>query len=119
MLDIFIFYSRYDIDFVRHLFDQLARDREAWTDWQDISPTADWFAAIYRGIEAADSLMFIISPASVASEIRTLEIEHVVKRNKRLVSVVWKDTDDVHPAMSAHNWLFLRAEDALRLTPSC
>ena len=34
MSDVFISYSRRDIDFVRDLFDQLtARDREAWADW--------------------------------------------------------------------------------------
>ena len=112
MSDVFISYSRRDIDFVRHLFDQLtARDREPWADWQDIPPTADWLAEIYHGIEAADSFLFIISPDSVASEICTLEIEHAVKHNKRLIPVVWKDADGVHQAMSAHNWVFLRAED--------
>ena len=98
MSDVFISYSRRDIDFVRHLFDQLkARDREAWADWQDIPPTADWLAEIYRGIEAADSFLFIISPDSVASEICTLEIEHAVQHNKRLIPVVWKDVDTIHP----------------------
>jgi hypothetical protein len=112
MSDVFISYSRRDIDFVRHLFDQLtARDREAWADWQDIPPTADWLAEIYRGIEAADSFLFVISPDSVASEICILEIEHAVKHNKRLVPVVWKDADDVHQSMSAHNWVFLRQQD--------
>ncbi len=112
MSDVFISYSRRDIDFVRHLFDQLtARDREPWADWQDIPPTADWLAEIYRGIEAADSFLFIISPDSVASEICTLEIEHAVKHNKRLVPVVWQDAEDVHQSMTAHNWVFLRAED--------
>ena len=51
---------------------------------------ADWLAEIYSGIEAADSFLFIISPDSVASKICTLEIEHTVKHNKRLVPVVWK-----------------------------
>ncbi|MDP6416604.1 MAG: toll/interleukin-1 receptor domain-containing protein, partial [Gammaproteobacteria bacterium] len=112
MSDVFISYSGPDIDFVRHLFDQLtARARQPWADWQDIPPTADWLAEIYGGIEAADSFLFVISPDSVASEICTLEIEHAVKHNKRLVPVVWKDADDVHQAMSAHNWVFLRAED--------
>jgi len=114
MSDVFISYSRRDIDFVRHLFDQLtARDRQPWADWQDIPPTADWLAEIYGGIEAADSFLFVISPDSVASEICTLEIEHAVKHNKRLVPVVWKEAEDhqVHSAMTAHNWLFLRAED--------
>ena len=42
MSGVFISYSRRDIDFVCHLFDQLtARDREPW---------ADWSAEIYRGI---------------------------------------------------------------------
>ena len=114
MSDVFISYSRRDIDFVRHLFDQLTtRDREPWADWQDIPPTADWLAEIYRGIEAADSFLFIISPDSVTSEICTLEIEHAVKHNKRLIPVVWKEVEDnqVHSAMTAHNWVFLRAED--------
>ena len=49
----------------------------------------------------------------MASEICTLEIEHAVKHNKRLVPVVWKEVEDhqVHSAMTAHNWVFLRAED--------
>ena len=51
MSDVFISFSRRDIDFVRHLFDQLtARDREPWADWQDMPPTADWLVQIYRGI---------------------------------------------------------------------
>ena len=112
MSDVFISYSRRDIDFVGHLLDQLtAHDREPWADWQDIPSTADWLAEIYSGIEAANTFLFVISPDSVASEICTLEIEHAVKHNKRLVPVVWKDADDVHQAMSAHNWVFLRAED--------
>ena len=79
MSDVFISYSRRDIDFVRHLFDQLtARDREPWADWQNIPPTADWLAEIYRCIEAADSFLFIISPDSVASDICGLETEHAV-----------------------------------------
>ena len=116
MSDVFISYSRRDIDFVRHLFDQLtARDREPWADWQDIPPTADWLAEIYSGIEAANTFLFVISPDSVASEICTLEIEHAVKHNKRLVPVVWKDADDVHQSMSAHNWVFLRQEDDFKV----
>ena len=114
MSDIFISYSRRDIDFVRHLFDQLQeRDHESWVDWQDILPTADWLAEIYQGIEAADSFLFVISPDSVVSEFCTLEIEHAVKHNKRLIPVVWEDVEDsqVHASMVARNWIFLRQED--------
>ena len=112
MAVVFISYSRKDIDFVHRVFDVLtARDRDPWADWQDIPPTADWLDEIYQGIEAADSFLFVISLDSVISEICSLEIEHAIKHNKRLVPVVWKDASDVHQSMSAHNWVFLREED--------
>ena len=95
MSDVFISYSRRDIDFVRHLFDQLiAHDRELW---------ADWLAEIYRSIEAANTFLFVISPDSVISEVYTLEIEHAVKHNKRLIPVVWKDMDDILPAITTED----------------
>ena len=77
MSDVFISYSRRDIDFVRHLFDQLTA-RDPWADWQDILPTDDWLAETYRGIEAAGSFLFIISSDSVGSDVCGLETEHAV-----------------------------------------
>jgi len=50
-------------------------------------PTA-WLAEIYRGIEAANTFLFVISPDLAASKVCTLEIEYAVKYNKRLVPVV-------------------------------
>ena len=52
MSDVFISYSRRDIDFVRHLFDQLtARDREPWADWQDKALAAFALAKMETGPE--------------------------------------------------------------------
>ena len=122
MSDVFSSYSCRDIDFVRYLFDQLtARDRQPRADWQDIPPTAAWLAEIYRGIEAADPFLFIISPDSVTCEICTLEIEHTVTHNKRLVPVDWKGVEDsqVHPDMTAHNWVFCERKTPLRRTLNC
>ena len=114
MADVFISYSRKDIEFAQRIHQELeARDREPWVDWQDIPPTAEWLDEVYAGIQAADTFLFIISPDSVVSEICTLEIEHAIQHNKRLVPVVLHDVEDdqVHSAMSAHNWVFLREED--------
>ena len=49
----------------------------------------------------------------MVSEICTLEIEHAIQHNKRLVPVAWRDVEDdqVHTAMLVHNWVFLREED--------
>ena len=114
MADVFISYSRKDIQFAQRIHHELeARDREPWVDWQDIPPTSEWLDEVYAGIQAADTYLFIISPNSVVSEICTLEIEHAIQHNKRLVPVVLNDVEDgqVHSAMSAHNWVFLREED--------
>ena len=114
MADVFISYSRKDIEFAQRIHQELeARDREPWVDWQDIPPTSEWLDEVYAGIQEADTFLFIISPDSVVSEICTLEIEHAIQHNKRLVPVVWHDVEDdqVHSAMSARNWIFLRQED--------
>ena len=114
MADVFISYSRKDIEFAQRIHHELeARDRQPWVDWQDIPPTSEWLDEVYAGIQEADTFLFIISPDSVVSEICTLEIEHAIQHNKRLVPVVWHDVeaDQVHSAMSAHNWVFLREED--------
>ena len=51
MSDVSISYSRRDIEFVRHLFDQLkGHDRGPWAHWQDILPAADWLAENNRRI---------------------------------------------------------------------
>ena len=114
MSDVFISYSRKDIEFAQRIHQELeARDHQPWVDWQDIPPTSEWLDEVYAGIQAADTFLFIISPDSVVSEICTLEIEHAVQHNKRLVPVVWHDVEDdqVHSAMSAHTSVFLREED--------
>ena len=88
MTDVFLSYSRRDIDFARKMIAAL-EDREltAWADWEGIIPTAAWLAEIQRAIEGADHFLFLISPDSVASEICALELAHAVEHHKRLVPV--------------------------------
>ena len=70
MADVFISYSRKDIEFAQHIHRELeARDREPWVDWQDIPPTSEWLDEVYAGIRAADTFLFIISPDSSATQI--------------------------------------------------
>ena len=54
MSDVFISYSRKDIQFAQRIHQELeARDREPWVDWQDIPPTSEWLDEVYAGIQAA------------------------------------------------------------------
>src|SRR5262249_42161023 len=65
-----------------------------WIDWSDIPPTSDWWNEIKAGIEQADNFVFVISPNSIASPICQMEINHALSCGKRLVPVVFIETDE-------------------------
>jgi hypothetical protein len=95
MAQVFISYSRKDKEFVRRLGDALvAQKREAWVDWKDIAPTAEWRQEIFANIEAADNFLFIISPESVASANCRKEIDHAVANHKRMVPIFYRAVPD-------------------------
>lgn len=116
--DVFISYSRRDKAFVQRLFHSIkSTGKEVWADFEDIPLTADWWAEIKAGIEAANAFIFIISPDSVQSDICRQEIEHAVAMQKRLIPILHRDVVEedhkaqMHPSISSHNWLFFRETD--------
>lgn len=112
--DAFISYSRHDGPVVRRLYDALnERERRAWVDWEGIPPTADWMAQIFAAIESADNFVFVLSRASLASEICAREVEHAVKCRKRLAPFVWGDIDEtqVPTELRRLNWIICRNDD--------
>ncbi len=118
MTDVFISYAREDSDFVRRIFESLKENnREAWVDWEDIPLTADWLAEAYAGIEGADAFLFVISPSSVSSGPCTLELEHALENNKRLIPLLRTEVTDpeiqknMHKSLSSHNWVQFREKD--------
>ena len=118
MTDVFISYSRTDADFVRRLHTALAaHQRDTWVDWEDIPLTADWWAEIQAGIEAAHTFVFIISPESARSKVCFDEVEHAHANNKRIVPILHRDVTEkpdqerLHWSVNRHNWVFMRAED--------
>src|SRR5436305_4705610 len=87
--DAFISYSRRDSAFaVDELVGRLrAAGKEVWLDL-DISGGAKWLDRINRGIEACKSLIFVVSPHSVASEACRHELEDALALNKLIVPVI-------------------------------
>jgi hypothetical protein len=61
--------------------------------------------------------VFVISPSSIKSGPCTLELEHALQNNKRLIPLLRtevldpEDTKVMHPSLSAHNWLLCRDQD--------
>ncbi|MFN7717133.1 MAG: toll/interleukin-1 receptor domain-containing protein, partial [Pseudanabaenaceae cyanobacterium] len=118
MTDAFISYSRKDKEFVSVLYAAFERSRKnIWVDWNNIPLTSDWWAEIKKGIEAADTFVFVISPDSIASEVCAKEILHAVRHNKRLFPIVRRDATNfevgniAHDAIKKHNWLMFREQD--------
>jgi hypothetical protein len=112
MTSVFISYAREDQPFVRRLDAALeSGGRGAWVDWEGIPPTADWMAEIRRAIDGAEAAVFIISPDWVASRVCGLELEHAAQQGKRLIPVVWRESDRVPDALSRLNWVWLRESD--------
>ncbi len=111
MTDAFISYCRRDKEFVQKLYQSFCNaKREVWVDWENIPLNSDWRDEIYRGIEAADSFVFVLSPDSVASQVCREEVDHAVANNKRLVPIVHKEVsyDEVHPELAKLNWIFFQ-----------
>ncbi|MGC9502989.1 toll/interleukin-1 receptor domain-containing protein [Baaleninema sp.] len=114
MTDAFISYCRRNKEFVQRLHKAFSEhQREVWVDWEDIPLNADWRQEIYRGIEAADNFIFVLSPDSVASQVCREEVEHAIENNKRLIPIVCEEVsyDEVHPELAKLNWIFFRETD--------
>jgi len=114
--DVFISYSRRDKAFVETLDAALrSLNRDPWVDWEDIYKGEEWWKAIQRGIESANTFIFVISPDSVASRVCRDEANYAAECNKRFLPIVWRegfDPNQLHPAIASHNWLFFRETDS-------
>ena len=115
MSDVFISYSRRDKKFVHILHDALENSaKKTWVDWEDILPTSEWWQEIEKAIAGSDTFIFVISPASIASEYCNKEVEYAFNLHKRILPIVRQDVTDitqVQAALSRHQWIFFRESD--------
>ena len=95
MPDIFISYSRRNLDFVQKLDAALtAKGKAVWFDQKTeplvgILPGAKWWEQIKDGVEAADNFFFVISLSSMASPYCNAEVAYALAHEKRLKILEW------------------------------
>ena len=92
---VFISYSRKDMSFVDQLEPALkARGFEPLIDRTEIYAFEDWWKRIEALIGQADTIVFVISPDAVASEVAQKEVAHAASLNKRFAPIVCRQTPD-------------------------
>jgi formylglycine-generating enzyme required for sulfatase activity len=116
---VFISYSRKDIEFADRLeaalkargFEPLIdrQDPIALQDWsKGIAPFEDWWKRIEALIGKADTIVFVLSPDSVASKVALNEINYGKLLNKRFAPVVCRRVDNnaVPEALRSLHYIF-------------
>jgi WD40 repeat protein len=89
MTDVFISYSRTDIEFVQRIASSLEEHgKSAWVDAEGISDAEVFPRAIRSAIEESDAFLFVITPASVASGYCEQEVTYASTLAKRIVPVL-------------------------------
>ncbi|GIK66182.1 MAG: hypothetical protein BroJett018_39760 [Chloroflexota bacterium] len=130
MYDVFISYKRLDREFALTLVERLRQSgHSVWIDEQ-IEPAAEWMDEIREAINAANNIVYIMSPAALVSEVCIQEIAYANQKGKHLIPVVYRPFDE--NAVSAawqsqdwktlkdRNWVFFRyyTETELQANPS-
>lgn len=110
---IFISYSRKDMPFADRL-EAALRERgfEPMIDRTEIYAFEDWWARIQSLIVRADTVIFVLSPGSVASDVCAKEVEFAASLNKRFAPIVVRRIDDklIPAALERLNFIFFDEE---------
>ena len=110
---IFISYSRKDLAFADRLEAALKeRGFQPLIDRTDIYAFADWWKSIEALIVDADTIVFVLSPDAIASEICAKEVAFAASLNKRFAPIVCRHVDEkaVPEALRRLNFIFFAEE---------
>lgn len=95
MTDVFISYSRKDVEFARRLLNGLQSiGHDTWIDWESIGYSTEWWSEIQAGIVSANNFAFIISPNSLASRVCHLELAYALENGKRILPILYQPIDE-------------------------
>ncbi len=110
---VFLSYSRKNMAFADRLEAALnERAFEPLIDRTEIYAFEDWWKRIQALIAQADTVIFVLSPDAVASEVCAKEVAFAASLNKRFAPVVFRRVDDklVPDALARLNFIFFDDE---------
>ena len=106
---IFISYSRRDMAFADRVETALkAFGFDPLIDRSEISAFEDWWTRIQALIARADTILFVLSPDAVASEVCAKEVAFAASLNKRFAPIVHRrvDSQPIPEALARLNFVF-------------
>jgi len=106
---VFVSYSRKNMAFADRLEAALKeRGFEPLIDRAEIYAFEDWWKRIQALIARADTVIFVLSPDAIASEVCAKEVAFATSLNKRFAPVVFQRVDDklVPEALARLNFIF-------------
>ena len=106
---VFISYSRKDMAFADRLESALkGRGFEVLIDREEIYAFEDWWKRIQVLIEHSDTVVFVLSPDSVKSDVALKEVTHAASLNKRFAPIVCRrvEVGAVPEALQRLNFIF-------------
>src|ERR1700722_5972983 len=116
---IFISYSRKDMAFTDRLDAALkARGFEPLIDRAEIYAFEDWWKRLQALIERADTIVFVLSPDSVASREAMKEVEYAASLNKRFAPIVCRRVEDAAVPDTLRRLNFVFFDDAAQFEAS-
>lgn len=106
---VFISYSRKDLVFADKIEVALkAHGFEVLIDREEIYAFEDWWRRVEALIGGADTVVFVLSPDAVRSEVALKEVKYAASMNKRFAPIVWRKVEDgtVPDALRRLNFIF-------------
>jgi hypothetical protein len=93
MTQVFVSYAEPDKAMMEKIRNSLRRESlTVWTNSTDIQTGEAFEAAIQRGIEQADNVVYLLSPDSIDSHFAQKELEIALSLNKRIIPILVRET---------------------------
>jgi hypothetical protein len=106
--NIFMSYSRRELGFVDDLVSKLEGEGYyVWLDYRVLIPGTPWKGQIAKGLNDSDTVLLVVSKASVASEYVELEWRHFLETDKRVILLIFEAVD-IPKELEKYEWVDFR-----------
>ena len=106
--NIFMSYSRRELGFVDDLVSKLEGEGYyVWLDYRVLIPGTPWKGQIDKGLKDADTVLLVVSKASLSSKYVALEWQHFLETNKRVILLIFEAVD-LPKELEKYEWVDFR-----------